>query len=56
MSDVDPLSVVVGHSAWNDLQLIGQQLEQAGISLLAVVSAAGELADVRRCVGLHRVP
>jgi pilus assembly protein CpaE len=45
------LTVVVGHSAWNDLQLIGQALEKAGIALLAVVSGAGDLADQARTLG-----
>ena len=25
------VSVIVGHTAWNDLSLIGKELEQAGI-------------------------
>jgi pilus assembly protein CpaE len=47
----DPLSVIVGHSAWNDLQLIGAQLEAAGVSLLSVVSGAVDLAEQARALG-----
>lgn len=47
MSDTS-LSLIVGHSAWNDLQLIGAQLESAGLSMLAVVSGAVEMADQAR--------
>ncbi len=42
------ISVVVGHSAWHDLQLIGTALEQDGISMPSVVSGAVELADQAR--------
>jgi pilus assembly protein CpaE len=42
------IGVVVGHSAWNDLQLIGQVLEKADISLISVVSSAADLADQAR--------
>lgn len=45
------LSVVIGHSAWNDLQLIGAELESASISVLAVVSGAVDLADQARSLG-----
>jgi pilus assembly protein CpaE len=45
---VSDLAVVVGHSAWNDLQLLGQVLEDEGISLLSVVSGSTELADQAR--------
>lgn len=45
------IGVVVGHSAWNDLQLIGQHLERAGIALLAVVSSGADLADQARSLG-----
>lgn len=45
MNNNQDLGVVVGHSAWNDLQMIGQELESAGIAMLAVVSGASELAD-----------
>ncbi len=47
----EQISVVVGHSAWNDLQLIGAQLEATGISMLAVVSGAVDLADQARSLG-----
>jgi pilus assembly protein CpaE len=47
MSDLD---VVVGHSAWNDLQMIGQVLEDAGIGMLSVVSGAVELSDQARAL------
>ena len=45
------IGVVVGHSAWNDLQLIGQVLEKANISLISVVSSATDLADQARSLG-----
>jgi pilus assembly protein CpaE len=45
------VAVVVGHSAWNDLQLIGQELEGAGIAMLAVVSGAADLSDQARSLG-----
>ncbi|MEE8391269.1 MAG: AAA family ATPase [Anaerolineae bacterium] len=45
------IAVVVGHQAWNDLSLIGQTLEQAGISLMATVSNATDLADQARSLG-----
>lgn len=45
------LSVVVGHRAWNDLQLISQTLEQAGISLVESVSNAADLLDSARSLG-----
>ncbi|MCP4591827.1 MAG: AAA family ATPase, partial [bacterium] len=48
MSDI---SVVVGHSAWQDLQMIGAALERDGISMLSVVSGAVELADQARSLG-----
>ena len=51
----DQLSIIVGHSAWNDLQLIGQQLEAAGISMLSVVSSAVDLADQARSLGADGV-
>jgi pilus assembly protein CpaE len=47
----DTISVVVGHQAWNDLAMIGQALEGAGISLLASVSNAADLADQARSLG-----
>ena len=50
MSD-NSIAVVVGHQAWNDLSLIGQELERAGISLLATVSNASDLADQARSLG-----
>ncbi len=48
MTTNEGIAVVVGHSAWNDLQLIGAELEKAGISLLSVVSGAGDLMDQAR--------
>lgn len=45
------ISVIVGHSAWNDLQLIGQRLEQAGIAILSSVSNAADLSDQARSLG-----
>jgi pilus assembly protein CpaE len=54
MSD-NNISIIVGHSAWNDLQLIGQQLEAAGISMLSVVSSAVDLADQARSLGADGV-
>jgi MinD-like ATPase involved in chromosome partitioning or flagellar assembly len=45
------VSVVVGHSAWQDLQMIGQELERAGIGMLAVVSGAIDLSDQARSLG-----
>ncbi|TET49282.1 MAG: hypothetical protein E3J64_09880, partial [Anaerolineales bacterium] len=50
MSD-ERIGVVVGHSAWNDLQLIGQVLEKAGVSLISVVSSAIDLSDQARSLG-----
>lgn len=47
----ETITVVVGHSAWNDLQLIGRVLEQEGITLLAVQSDAVLLADQARALG-----
>jgi pilus assembly protein CpaE len=51
MSEDKGIAVVVGHSAWNDLQMMGRALEEAGIGLLAVVSGAAELADQARTLG-----
>ncbi|MDR7427988.1 MAG: AAA family ATPase [Armatimonadota bacterium] len=45
------ITVVVGHAAWNDLQLIGRVLEEAGIEILAVLSDAASLADQARSLG-----
>lgn len=45
------IAVVVGHSAWNDLQLIGSELEKAGIALISVVSGATDLMDQARSLG-----
>lgn len=45
------ISVVVGHTAWNDLQIIGRVLEQESITLLSVHSAAVSLADQARALG-----
>ena len=42
------VSIIIGHSAWNDLQLIGTAFERAGISVLASVSGAVDLADQAR--------
>jgi pilus assembly protein CpaE len=47
----EQISVVVGHTAWNDLQLIGQVLEREGIGLLSVLSDAVSLADQARALG-----
>lgn len=47
----EQITIIVGHSAWNDLQLIGQQLEQADISILSIVSSATDLADQARSLG-----
>ncbi len=41
----DRISIVVGHSAWNDLQLIGTAFEKAGITILSSVSGAVDLKD-----------
>ena len=49
------ISVIVGHQAWNDLQIIGQELERAGILLLSSVSNAGDLADQARSLGAECV-
>jgi CheY-like chemotaxis protein len=51
----EQINVVVGHSAWNDLQLIGNVLENAGIAVLAVVSGATDLADQARSLGANCV-
>ena len=51
----EQINVVVGHSAWNDLQLIGNVLEDAGIAVLAVVSGATDLADQARSLGANCV-
>ena len=54
------ISVIIGHSAWNDLQLIGTAFERAGISVLASVSGAVDLADQECSVATtrsaHRLP
>ena len=45
------ISVVVGHSAWNDLQLIGNEFERSGLTILASVSGAIDLTDQARSLG-----
>ena len=47
----DQIAIVVGHSAWNDLQLIGTAFEKAGIGILSSVSGAVDLADQARSLG-----
>ena len=47
----DHIAVVVGHSAWNDLQLIGSAFERAGIGILSSVSGAVDMADQARSLG-----
>ena len=49
------IGVVVAHQAWNDLQAIGRELEQAGIMLLASVSNATDMADQARSLGAECV-
>ena len=49
--DNDNITVVVGHSAWNDLQLIGAELEKAGIALISTVSNGADLMDQSRSLG-----
>ena len=48
----EQLSVLIGNSAWNDSQLIGAQLQAAGISVLASVSNATDLLDQARSLGV----
>ncbi len=47
----DQISIVVGHSAWNDLQLMGTTFEKAGIAILSSVSGAVDLTDQARSLG-----
>jgi pilus assembly protein CpaE len=51
----ETLSVVIGHSAWNDLKLIDQAFTQAGIVILASVSSAIDLADQARSLDADAV-
>jgi MinD-like ATPase involved in chromosome partitioning or flagellar assembly len=54
-STSERISIVVGHSAWNDLQLIGSAFERAGITILASVSGAMDLIDHARSLGADGV-
>lgn len=45
------LTAVIGHGAWNDLQLIGARLNAASIKVLASVSNATDLSDSARSLG-----
>jgi len=47
----DKIAVVVGHSAWNDLQLIGGEFERGGLTILSSVSGAIDLVDQARSLG-----
>jgi len=47
----DKIAIVVGHSAWNDLQLMGHEFERAGLQILASVSGAIDLVDQARSLG-----
>lgn len=44
----EALSVVIGHSAYHDLQLLTNALEEAGIHILSIVSDAVQLSDQAR--------
>ncbi len=44
----EELSVVIGHSAYHDLQLLTTALEEAGINILSIVSDAVQLSDQAR--------
>ena len=48
---MDKISIVVGHSAWNDLQLMGAEFERSGVQILASVSSAVDLSDQARALG-----
>ena len=45
---MDKISVVVGHSAWNDLQLMGIEFERHDVQMLSSVSSAVDLSDQAR--------
>ena len=44
----EELSVVIGYSGWQDIQMLTPVLEKAGINILSVVSSATQLNDQAR--------
>jgi len=51
----EEIKVVIGHTAWNDLQLIARALEGTEIRILELTSTAGMLADAARSLGADAV-